>query len=67
MKNLARGYLWWPNMDKDLERCVAMCRPCQSTRSLPLNNQPLHPWEFPSKPCRGYISTMQARLKVECS
>jgi len=50
MKNLARGYMWWPKMDMDLERCVKTCRQCQSVRVLPLNNQPLHPWEFPSKP-----------------
>ena len=50
MKSLARGYMWWPNMDIDLERCVSKCRECQSVRNLPLNNQPLHPWEFPSKP-----------------
>ena len=49
MKGLARSYLWWPNLDKDLERKVNSCLICQQNRTSAAP-QPLHPWEFPSKP-----------------
>jgi len=48
MKSLARGYMWWPGLDKDTEECVKECHICQSTRkSLPV--VPLHPWSWPGK------------------
>ena len=50
MKNLARCYVWWPNIDKDLERRVNSCKKCQEYRHCSIDKQPLHPWEFPSKP-----------------
>ena len=49
MKSLARGYVWWPKMDKDLEVKVRMCQQCQINQNLP-PNVPLHPWSFPVKP-----------------
>jgi hypothetical protein len=39
MKSLARSYLWWPNMDNNLENNV---------KNSP--EAPLHPWEWPSRP-----------------
>ena len=50
MKNLARCYVWWPNIDKDLERKVNSCKKCQEYRFCAIDKLPLHPWEFPSKP-----------------
>ena len=49
MKSLARAYMWWPNMDKDLERKVNSCRECQTVRVMKNNCQPLHPWEYPDR------------------
>ncbi|XP_064100772.1 uncharacterized protein K02A2.6-like [Macrobrachium nipponense] len=49
MKNLARCYVWWPHIDKDLERKVNSCKMCQQYRHCAIDKQPLHPWEFPSK------------------
>ena len=49
MKSLARAYMWWPNMDKDLERKVNSCRECQTVRVMKNNRQPLHPWEYPDR------------------
>ncbi len=47
MKNLARSYLWWPGIDKQIEDLAKACPGCQRTqRSPPL--APLHPWEWPS-------------------
>ena len=45
MKALARGLLWWPKLDNDIEQNVKHCDPCQRTRSMP-SLVPLHPWEF---------------------
>ena len=50
MKNLARCYVWWPSIDKDLERVVSSCQTCQEHRNCPIEKQQLHPWEFPTKP-----------------
>ena len=48
MKSLARGYMWWPGLDKDIEGCVKECHICQSTRKSP-PVVPLHPWSWPEK------------------
>ena len=48
MKSLARGYMWWPGLDKDIEVCVKECHTCQSTRKSP-PVVPLHPWSLPEK------------------
>ena len=49
MKTLARGYVWWPGIDGDLERKVKECETCQvNQKSPPL--APLHPWSWPQKP-----------------
>ena len=49
MKSLARGYIWWPGIDKQIERCVKDCTACQSVSKLP-PVVPLHPWGWPEKP-----------------
>ena len=49
MKSLARSYVWWPNMDNDLENKVRTCNNCQINRKNP-PEAPLHPWEWPSRP-----------------
>ena len=42
MKELARSYLWWPNIDSDIESYVRSCDSCQSIRPDP-PRAPLHP------------------------
>ena len=49
MKSLARSYLWWPGLDKELERYVQHCEACQTVRNAPAP-APLHPWLWPTKP-----------------
>ena len=49
MKSLARGIVWWPGIDKDLEEKVAACEACQVNHKSPTPVL-LHPWEFPSRP-----------------
>lgn len=49
MKSLARGFVWWPRLDKDIEDCVKECTICQSSRKPP-PPAPLHLWTWPGKP-----------------
>jgi len=50
MKSLTRCYVWWPAIDRDLERKVNACVDCQSVRSFQANQHAVHPWEYPSRP-----------------
>ena len=49
MKQLARGYVWWPNLNTQLENIVSSCEKCQLTRPLPAK-APLHSWQWPERP-----------------
>ena len=49
MKRLARGYMWWPGLDLDLENEVKLCSVCQCLRNNPAP-APVHPWEWTAKP-----------------
>ena len=48
MKSLARAYIWWLNMDADIEQLVRACSLCQESYPAP-PSAPLHPWSWPSK------------------
>ncbi len=48
-KSLARSYIWWPNMDKEIEEVVKSCLSCQANRHSPAPAQ-LHPWEWSDQP-----------------
>lgn len=43
IKGVARSYVWWPNIDKDIESYSARCEGCLQARNIP---QPveLHNW-----------------------
>ena len=41
MKALARGYVWWPGLDKQIEACVRECQACWLSRKEPPPT-PLH-------------------------
>ena len=49
MKELARSYCWWPNVDLEIEHTVRNCDKCQLVRKPP-PVVPLVPWVWPSKP-----------------
>ena len=49
MKELARSYLWWPGLDKELESLVRGCTQCLENRHMPARAE-LHPWEWPEQP-----------------
>ena len=47
MKNVARGLVWWPGIDKEIEGLAKQCSGCQSIQSNPAT-APLHVWEWPA-------------------
>ena len=49
MKSLARTYVWWPGLDKDIEKSVRQCNACQEKQATP-PVAPLNPWKWPSRP-----------------
>ncbi|XP_021370583.1 uncharacterized protein K02A2.6-like isoform X2 [Mizuhopecten yessoensis] len=49
MKSLARGYVWWPGIDAEIEERVKCCESCQLQASIPAM-APLHSWDWPSRP-----------------
>ncbi|XP_061506314.1 uncharacterized protein K02A2.6-like [Anopheles gambiae] len=49
MKSLARSYVYWPSIDKDISECVASCERCQAVSKSPAHSTPI-PWPKPSSP-----------------
>ena len=49
MKGLSQGFVWWPNIDKDIEGTVRNCEGCQEIANNPAR-APLHRWEYPALP-----------------
>ena len=67
MKGLARGYVWWPGMDSDIEKLVKSCNTCQVIRHFP-PTAPLHPWEWPHADFAGPFQGHMFLLLVDaCS
>ena len=48
-KPLARMYVWWLSIDKDIEKSVQLCQHCQQQQPDP-PCAPLQPWKWPSRP-----------------
>ncbi|XP_063839146.1 uncharacterized protein K02A2.6-like [Ostrinia nubilalis] len=49
MKQIARNYVWWENIDRDLEEVARECLPCRELRPAP-PAAPLHSWPWPAEP-----------------
>ena len=49
MKALSRSFVWWPNIERDIENNVKNCRNCQMNKNNPIK-APIHPWEWTNKP-----------------
>lgn len=49
MKALARSYVWWPNIDSQIEEKSKTCMSCQQNQRAP-SLSPLHPWSWPEGP-----------------
>ena len=49
MKVFARGYVYWPNMDKQPEELVKSCTKCQLVAKSPRKTK-LYSWPIPESP-----------------
>ena len=49
MKMVARSYVWWTKLDKDIEQLVKYCKHCQAVQNVP-PVAPLHSWLWPAEP-----------------
>lgn len=49
MKAYARGYMWWPKLDGDIEKKVKACEACLAVRNKPPTAL-LHPWRWAARP-----------------
>ena len=48
-KALARSYVWWPNIDQQIERLISKCNSCIKHKFNPPTSV-LSPWKLPSGP-----------------
>uniref|UniRef100_A0A6V7L5H4 RNA-directed DNA polymerase n=1 Tax=Bracon brevicornis TaxID=1563983 RepID=A0A6V7L5H4_9HYME len=49
MKALARSYMWWPNLDTDIETVAKTCQLCMENSDNPPRSAP-HSWKWPKGP-----------------
>lgn len=49
MKALARSFVYWPNIDDDVEACVRQCSSCAEATKSPRKTD-LESWPIPTKP-----------------
>ena len=49
MKAIARSFLWWPGLDREIEETVRGCWKCQQVRHTPPQT-PMASWTWPSEP-----------------
>ena len=47
MKALARSYVWWPGIDRDVEEVARSCKACGTIAKNPV--QLFHSWEMPKR------------------
>lgn len=48
VKSLARSYVWWPQIDSEIEETVKSCGACNAVKDNPPTVS-LIPWEWPTK------------------
>lgn len=48
MKSLAHMFVWWPEIDGEIEQMVKHCSVCQQDREAQL--VPMQPWQWPTRP-----------------
>ena len=48
MKTIARSYIWWPNLNAEIELTGKACEVCQAVRNAP-PSAPLYPWRWPTR------------------
>ena len=49
MKSLSRLHIWFPNIDKEIEKLVKTCETCEKSSNSPKRSL-LHPWDQSIEP-----------------
>ena len=49
LKAIVQSHVWWPGLDRAVERLVKSCIQCQTVKNRP-PVAPLHPWSWPTRP-----------------
>ncbi|XP_028969202.1 uncharacterized protein K02A2.6-like [Galendromus occidentalis] len=62
MKTLAREYVFWNNLDKDIEDLVRRCDQCQRAGKMP-KKVPLEPWPDTGKPWKRVHADFAGPMK----
>ena len=46
---MSRIYIWFPNIDREIEKLVKTCETCEKLSNSPNKSLP-HPWDWPNEP-----------------
>ena len=69
MKSVARSYMWWPGIDKEIEQVVKFCEACLAVKHNP-PVAPLQPWVWPQQPWQrihlDYAGPFQGAMFFVC-
>lgn len=49
MKSIARSYIWWPNIDSDIQKITKSCTSCLENQENPARSE-LHSGPYPKEP-----------------
>nr|CAD2198114.1 unnamed protein product [Meloidogyne enterolobii] len=64
MKGVAREYMYWPNIGRDIEDWVANCGMCQSAAKRPIKSE-LRPWPITNRNWERVHIDLLGRVKTE--
>jgi hypothetical protein len=64
MKQLARKYLWWPKLEKEIEETVKSCTACQEEAKSPNASQQAS-WSWPGGPLEAYSYRLRRSISRE--
>ena len=65
MKLVARSYMWWPGLDKEIEMLARSCEPCLAVKHKPPSVL-LHPWSWPTALAANFLGPFQGSMFLVC-
>ena len=65
MKRRLRTKVWWTGVDKDVEKFVATCHPCQML-GKPQSPEPMKPTELPAGPWQSISADLMSLPSGDC-
>ena len=68
MKQMARRYVWWPGIEREIEQCVKSCQPCRQAAKSP--DREYCPWPKTSRPWQrvhvDYAGPFRGKMWLVC-